>query len=516
MRKELFISTVLFIGMVLFGACKKAEAPTGGGGGPQQPDLKRSFQLVLSELPGVPAPQVGLSAIVSITNAQGDTIVKNKRVSLNYDQQYYTDTLLSVKGNYNVSKFWILRDNDVLFATPVTGSVKAQLVSAPLPVQVSLVSSDHKLQSIGVARVEEKDKSEDFGYAAGEFGKPDTGPGDDPNAAIDIWIHPLIKIGDVVYDSVPVSVKMQTWDANGQVVTAMRTFSPGKNKISLLKSAAKHVFKIEKWGTSDELVLTKDQIQPNGQYVIGGSRGAKKLSEVLTAKIIQGVSRPETRTLYQYNGVGRVKEILTYRKKPDNSTYLDVKQVIAYELGRVENVTRYNEAGAQTGSTHFAYKTDGKLSDIVDFEGENRTTAEFSYLAGEGGTGISGDHTISAAYSYTGHYYTGVYSMYIRGGNMLESTLTQSNSRYEKGRYDYDFGINPYVHLGLPDLYLSNYSKHNRINETKEFFLDYPLVLAYQYSYKYDSDGYPIELVVKYRTYLTGEHAYDIKTLFKY
>ncbi|HLO81348.1 MAG TPA: hypothetical protein VK166_10335, partial [Chitinophagaceae bacterium] len=306
------------------------------------------------------------------------------------------------------------------------------------------------------------------------------------------------------------------WDKSGQMTSRNAIFSPGRNKIDLLKSASKYKFKIEKWGTVDEMELTRTQVQQGALYVFGGSKQAKKLSEVLTAKIEQGVSKPFTRSLYNYNSAGKIAEILTFKKRADNSTYLDLKQKINYDMGRVESVSKYNEEAQKIGSTHFSYKTDGKLSEIIDFEGEDRTTAAFTYLPGEGGTGISGDYTISGEYSYTKHYYTAAYSMFIRGGNVLQSLFAQSNARYEKIMYDYDFAINPYVHLNLPDLYLSNYSKHNPIREYREIALLFPLVVPYQFNYKYDSDGYPTELVVKYKTYLTGEHAYDIKTLFKY
>ncbi len=516
MRKELFISTVLFFGLALFGACKKVEAPGGGGGNPQEPDLKRSFQLVLGGLPGETVPRTGLSVLVSITNAQGDTIVKNKRLSLKHDQQYFTDTLLSVKGNYNISKFWILQNNEVLFVTPITGSSRAQAVTAPLPVQVSLVSADHKLQHIEVARVGAYDKSEDFGYAPGEFGKIDPGPVEDPNALISIWVHPLIRIGDVVYDSIPATITVQTWDKAGQMTSRNAVFSAGRNKIDLLRSASKYKFRIEKWGTVDEMELIPAQVQAGAVYVFGGSKQAKKLSEVLTYKIVQGVSTPHTRLLYNYNTDGKIAEILTFKKMADNSNYLALKEKINYDMGRVESISRYDEEAAKTGSTHFSYLADGKLHQMIDYQGGHHISAELSYTAAGGGSGISGDHLVSIKYAYSEHQYTAVSNLSIRGGNMIESLYSATNGDYAKGLYTYDFGINPYIHLKLPDLYLSNYSKHNRTAEQNEYFKAYPIVEAYDYDYTYGTDGYPVELIVKYKTYLTGAHAYDIRTVFKY
>lgn len=515
MRKDFYFRMALFFGLVIFFGCKKVEEPQGGGGEPQVPDLARTFQLVVNSLPGETSALAGLSAIVSLTDGKGDTVIKNKRVLLNYEQEYTSDSLQLEKGSYDLVKFWILKDDQVLFVTPRIGSAKASLVATPFPYLLSLVAKDHKLQTIEVAKVGENDRAEDFGYSPGDFGKPDTGPVEDPNAVVDIWIHPKIRIGDVVYDSVPVSVTIQTWDATGQVVSAIRPFMAGRNKVSVPKSAAKHVFRLEKWGTSDELTITKDQLLPNSSFTLGGTVAAKRLSEVLTYKIIAGVSKPETRTLYQYNGSGKLTEIQTYRKRADQSNYLDTKELIEYSGDKVVRISRYNEFGEIKGSTIFDHQADGRVSHIVDVSSDNRTTAEVSYTGGEGGHG-NADNFIDVRYSYSHHYYTTSYNLSVKGGTVVRSVRSSTNGAYEEGQYQYDFSINPYVHLNLPDLYLSAYSKHNRIREVKQYAKDYPLEDAYQYSYKYNGDGYPAELVVKYKTYLTGQHAYDIKTVFKY
>jgi hypothetical protein len=290
---------------------------------------------------------------------------------------------------------------------------------------------------------------------------------------------------------------------------------PGRNKLSLSKSASKHVFRLEKWGTVDELTITKDELVPNSTFTLGGALEAKKLTEVITSKIISGVSQPLSRRLYQYNGSGRVSEIQTFRKRADQSTYLDMKERIEYSGDRLDNITRYNEQGEIKGSTYFGYRGDGSLVNIVEANGAEKTTAELNYTAGEGGPG-NADHFIDIKYGYTHHYYTTDYNLQVKGGTVVRSVKSSTNSAYEEGQYQYDFSINPYIHLGLPDLYLSNYSKHNRIREVKQYFKDYPLEDAYQFTFKYNSEGYPTELVVKYKTYLTGQHAYDIRTVFKY
>jgi hypothetical protein len=106
--------------------------------------------------------------------------------------------------------------------------------------------------------------------------------------------------------------------------------------------------------------------------------------------------------------------------------------------------------------------------------------------------------------------------MSIQGGTMLQSIKSTSHGNNELANYQYDYSINPFVHLNLPDLYLSNHSKHNKVAEQRTYHGDYPINEPYSFSYSYGSDGYPSELITKYKTYLTGQHSSTIKTIYKY
>lgn len=513
MRKVFYFSLALLLGTMITISCKKVEVNPSDGGGGQTPDLARTAQIIVSNLPGVAVPQAGLTALVSFTDSKGDTLIRNKRVALNYEQAYYTDTLHFEKGAFDLVKFWVMKDEQVLFVAPRAGSPKAQLVNTPIPLQVSLLVKEHKSQPIEVAKVGADDKAEDFGYKPGDFGKIDPGPVEDPNAVVDIFIHPKVTIGDVVYDSIPVSIRIQTFDAAGQLTsTAIRPFMPGKNKVGLLKSAAKHVFRLEKWGTVDEFHIMKHELLPNREFTIGGMAAPKKLTEVSSARIIEGVTKPEVRKLYQYNALGKLTEIQTFRKKADQTTYLHMKELVTYSGNRVENIKRYNESGDLAGATYFGYNGNGQITNMIDDNGADRTNAEVRYANGDSPR----EKQVGIMYDYSNYYYTTSYTMYLLGGSVIKTIKSSTNTAYEEGEYQYDFSINPYVHLGLPDIYLSNISKHNLTRQVKQYVKDYPLEEPYLYTYKYDNDGYPIELVVKYKTYLTGQHAYDLKTLFKY
>jgi len=86
----------------------------------------------------------------------------------------------------------------------------------------------------------------------------------------------------------------------------------------------------------------------------------------------------------------------------------------------------------------------------------------------------------------------------------------------ESGLYGYEFGINPYVMLGVPDFHFSNYSKHNVLEQWKTYVNAFPIVVPYSFNYTYNSSGYPTELLTKYKTYLTQADAYTIRTVYTY
>jgi hypothetical protein len=123
-------------------------------------------------------------------------------------------------------------------------------------------------------------------------------PPDDPNGLLKIRVQPLIRIGDIVYDSIPVTLNVLTWSNTGQLNTVNHTLHPGTNEILLSKAATKYQLKISKWGTYDEMTLQRSQVQEGGLYSLGGSTAAKKLSEVLTYKLINNNYVPETRAVY--------------------------------------------------------------------------------------------------------------------------------------------------------------------------------------------------------------------------
>ena len=106
--------------------------------------------------------------------------------------------------------------------------------------------------------------------------------------------------------------------------------------------------------------------------------------------------------------------------------------------------------------------------------------------------------------------------MKIKRGNKVEDAATTSLNKSESGVYGYDFNINPFAHMNMPNLFLSNISKNNMVSHQKSYLGSIPSAEPYKFEYTYDAEGYPTELIKSYKSYTTGEHLYETKTVYTY
>jgi hypothetical protein len=502
---------------ILFTACKKDIGKPDGVGNPPPADtstLSRSFKLVLDSLPGEALPSAGLSALISVTNEFNVPVIINQKIALSYAGKYSSEKLSLNKGNYKINKLLVTKGNEVVrFATPHAGSVKAPLVTKPLALSFTLSDTVLKEIPAQVLRIVPGDRPEDFGYPAGEFNNPLPG---DSNTTFDIKIQPLIKIGNVIYDSIPVTLKLTTWENSGHTKTTTLSFSPGTNKVTLLKAATKYQFEISKWGTYDQLTLLRNQVEEGTLYSLGGSREAKKLKSDLTYRLLNGIWLPETKRSFEYGTNGSLKQVTHYGRRPDQTPYIVMTDKFEYKNSQVEKIVRYNENAVPIETKTFSYNTQGKPTRIIQEENNKQTIAEATYTSLPGRTGISANYRIDVRYQSNNSSPDVFYNMQVQGGNVMQDSKSSSNGNHTSSHYQYDFAINPYAHLQWPDLYFSHYSKQNRTAQHRTYVNEYPQTEAYDISFRYDGDGYPIEQITKYRTWLTQRHAYTIKTVYTY
>jgi hypothetical protein len=108
----------------------------------------------------------GASLRISITDPAGHAVVTNQTVNiLRMGEAYVTEPLELKPSNYIITDFLIVKDSEVLFATPKRGSPLAASVEHALP--FSFKVSKNEVTSIDMQVVDAKTKQpEDFGYAS--------------------------------------------------------------------------------------------------------------------------------------------------------------------------------------------------------------------------------------------------------------------------------------------------------------------------------------------------------------
>jgi hypothetical protein len=501
-----FIS-FLFIVILLASCSKDHILPEPAEPVPTNPAEFGLFRFIADvDLTGQPYHTSNLAAVVSISNEKNEEVVSEKMLSLTLNGNVITENIQLPVGNYKLTKFRLVYGSaNTHFATPKTGSVKASTIQKPLDMTftVTKIGSDVPVE---VVRVQAGERPTVFGYPVGSFDNNQ----EENNSYFKMKIKAIMQIGDVLYDSIPASLALTTWDKNGEMTTSYISLKAGVNEISLLKAASKFQFRVDKWGTWDVMTLDRKDVEEGTVYTFGGSKAAKKLMSEITYKLVDGKYVADTKTDYLYDGSGNLSSVLYYLKRSNNTPYLAMEDEFEYAGGKVAKINRFDkENNSLIGFTSFGYNSQGKVTSILQKENgvETKATVEYSYKPKQ---------EINIRYEYPGKTTTMNYFMQFYGGNMIESTAATSNHNSEMGRYSYDFNINPYIHMKWPNLFLSNTSKNNKTSQQKTYYGNYPTAEPYSYNYTYDADGYPKEVIKHFKSYTNNSFLFTTKTVYVY
>ncbi len=515
MKKVMLQIPLLLIGIAVFMiGCKKDDfrnppPPHGGGNG----QVSNVLRFSMDSLPGESAGLNGLSVLITIVNDQNQPVLTDKKISLQFNGKYMSDTLILPNGNYKLTRFLVVDDTIKRFATPIANSPKASAVQRPLSISFDLPKSTVSTLSIEVARISAGDQPENFGYPKGSWIVPTDNPPPTPIPAVKIKIKPTIKIGDVIYDSIPVNFTWITWDVTGKMIATGKIALPaGTNEVTLPANSYKYSLQVERWGIHDEIELLKTNLQEGAVYSLGGSKAAKKLKSELLYKWVNGAYHSVSKNAYEYDASGRLMQILYYLRKADNTPYIAMTDEFSYNAaGKVERIKRYDSSNAPVSQTNFRYDAQGKIIGLSQTEGNKYTSGEITHSD----VGV-GSYSMNIKYNSTQAPHTMTYNMVYKGGNKVQdNTLTINNSN-ESGTYQYDFNINPYIHMNWPDFYLSKQSRNNLVAQQRQFTQPVYDGIPYGFNYTYDADGYPKELVKTYFSYYGGTYLYTTKTVFNY
>lgn len=518
--RQLFLKVMgalILVNSILLSACSKKE-DTITSNPPENPPpvLSRSVQWTLDSLPGQPSgPIANLFAIISVENEQQEEILSNRKLAISYDGKFKTGELELPAGTLKVTRFILVNEAGLAqFATPKAGSQKAALVTAALPGSFILPQPVLSVVTMQVLRIQPGDTPESYGYPAGTFnsGTQNPPPGNG-NSSVKIKLRAYVRVGDIRYDSIPGSVLYTYWDENQQSFGRYIPLVAGVNEMELSTTALRHHFRYSKWGVDYELALARQELTAGRLYEIGGTKQAKKLKTELVYTLVNGFYKPETQTTFSYGTDNKLSEINYYAKRQDNSVYLSKKEVFQYAGGQLQQINQFDENSTAAGFTSFEYSTSGKISKVVNQDGSGiRTTGMATYHY----TPATDMTEVKIRYSYSHNSIVMDYFQRYRQGNMISDNSVTSVNNTENGQYMYDNAINPFAHTGRYDLFFYGRSKNNILHEEKTYFGNYPQAVVYSYTYRYDEEGYPVEVLKNYKSYLTGQHLYTTKTVYAY
>lgn len=498
--------------MILLFACTKSpvqpDKPVPGTPG-GDPPTQGNFHLKLS---GIEAFSPETKVVLSIRDSKNGIVFSDKLVDLVADQQVKTATLSLEKGNYSVTGLLVKAGNSVLYASPLAGSEKATLVARPLSVVFSLDQKEEKSVAVELLPVKATDKAQQFGYPEGSFGSQT----EQPNGPKNIYIRPLIKVGDIVYDSIPVQLVLRSFDADNNGTYNAISLPAGLQQIQLPANAVRYQLSVSKWGTFDEILLDKKDVQENAVYAIGGNMPAKKLKNVITARVTNGVSKPETKTDYIYHPNGELRQTDLWVKKADGSNLRSRTDLYDYTNGKITAIRAYDETDNLIGNSSFTYNAEGRVSTMDELMHGLGKTATVHYIPLESRAGITQDYRIEMQIRESGVSIARQYSKTLSGGCLLADTYNYGNGDLIEGIYNCELTINPYAHMAIPDFYLTQYEMYNVKSQSKTYANVFPEYEVYDTQYTYDGNGYPMTVTRKYRNYRTKTEAYSIKTSFTY
>jgi hypothetical protein len=322
-------------------------------------------------------------------------------------------------------------------------------------------------------------------------------------------VRTVIKVGKVIYDSIPSVLKVVSWDSAQVPYEQVFELAPGENQIALRPAAVKHQLKFSKWGVQTDTTINASDVAKIKLQRLGGAKPAKFLTKEEKYLLRENSWRPDSRAEYFYATEGVLSSVSYYQKttkSPD--LVLTTEDVFVYRDNYLARIKRYGENGALHTSRILTYNTAGQVTGVADNT--------------EDGTSITGSVEYIPAASQVKFFYkffngnTMAYTQQYKGGNVQEEAASSSRGTGESAKYSYDFYINPFVHLNYPDMYLSRRSKNNRAAEERQFNGNIPTNVPYKYEYTYDADGYPKELLTSFKGFISGEHLFTIKTVYTY
>jgi hypothetical protein len=162
MKKLVSISLLLLLLVATFNSCKESFEDQ-----LVQSQVEFSFS---SDKLKAGSSQGLASVVVTIEDLQGNVVKNSEKIDIyNMNGDYISKPISLVAGDYKLTRFLVLnQNNDVVYASPMLGSPKANLVQTPLPLMFS-ASEDQVSKIIPEVISTAQSVPGDFGYSTFSF-----------------------------------------------------------------------------------------------------------------------------------------------------------------------------------------------------------------------------------------------------------------------------------------------------------------------------------------------------------
>lgn len=337
---------------------------------------------------------------------------------------------------------------------------------------------------------------------------PQQGGGHQQPQRLTIKVQAIIRIGDIIYDNIPASFTLTSYDSSMQPHMLNVRLKPGVNEINIPANHVRYRLFVKEWNQTDEMTLDRNNIQEDVVYTLGGGRAAKQLKYELNAVLVNGTYRAESKTEYRYDALGKLVKVLLFRKRTNGDIYVAVTEDLIYQQGKVTETIKKDESGNEISKLYISYDQQGKINALKHLRGTEETIGTVTYTIKPEGVET---HLKNSNTNGTVDYY-----MLSLKGNQVKRSSVASNNINEWSDYGYDSNINPYIHMNWPDILMSRNSKNNISWTGKEYFSGNLTLDPVNYRYAYDGEGYPVSLVKEYRSAQTGTILNTTKTTYHY
>ena len=301
--------------------------------------------------------------------------------------------------------------------------------------------------------------------------------------SLPIYLKAAITVGDVVYDSIPATFTITTWNVNGVAHRKDTALNPGAQVIYLPKDASRYSLKLQKWGVTEEKMLNKADVTEGALYQLGGRKEAKRLQWVNEYKFENGTFSLSAKQHFEYDAEGRINEVHAYAPDPNDGALRSHSSDL-FLYGRNELWVNHTSKKDGTLWYNSAYTFDAQGRTIQSkhrYRTENHIYT--NQYTNEGIVMMAGQNAADPNGSRIALRFTG-------GNRVEEKTIIPGYTTTVKN-FRYDFNINPFAVIKMPSLYFEHSSRNNVVAEGWEG--SDKLI----YEYKYDADGYVTEVISK-------------------